>query len=1759
MPAMGMVRIRSGSALVLMLLVAIMVLGGVSAAFAGTVTTWSGVQPAGVAGTNIPITATGRTNSDGKPLVAASLKLYVDGVLIPRPTYTASVLSTYLYVYYNPAPALTDGPHTFRVEITDTAGKLSFKQWGATVAQPPSATWLAPSAGATVYTGRPRVVMSLSDNTPATTLAVAGEVRSGSSAGPVVATFGGMGLSAGSNSFTISSELVFGTHYLTATVTDASGSTRVLSGATSRSFTAVSVPAMTVLESCDSCHAATRTSHPTPASVDCLVCHEGYDGDHMEGTDYCEDCHSDGWHNPGGLTVPVTGSCTSCHSASRPGIVRHTAQSTSVAHESSCGGCHYGTLIAEHAVTKVGSSYAYQCDMCHGSTDTAVQTAIMTENTACSACHLDGFHAEFEVKHTFAGMDASCQGAGCHAATLEDAHSAFVGPGNRYPQYADTCALCHQNADPDRAPADATAECGSCHASADHESLHAVTDQSSCDSCHAATSLTLLHINAQTTLNCASCHESTDPEVVATIAAGNLACAGCHTVQGADYHLDFGVKHTYAAIDSSCQTSGCHASTLVDAHSAFVGGGNRYPQYADTCALCHGNEDSQRVPDGATAACSSCHAETHGDTGVIHTATVTSASMSILGTSFGPHACSECHASAVLTDLHGGTSSCGTCHPAPANTATPWTKGCAQGGCHTVGSSAPQHASLDTAHATTPKTCTTTAGCHSGGTNVAAIHTEQGCAACHGAGVTPTSECVSCHDMAAPHGDDRAIHATTVTTGDVKLFDNHEGYAPLSWSLDCNLCHESANLLDAHGNDCASCHSGPRGTFTTWNKTCQQGGCHVTFHAEAPAAHQNEYNTNDCETNCHNSDWSVPLENCGFCHTLVDRNPPVTNSNVKTSYIGTARIALTVSDAWPSSGNAHTYYTVDSGPQTEGTVILVPAPTTGSESHSVRFWSVDNDGNVETAKTASFMVSPDSTPPATEFDGQTSNVGPASIALLATDNGTSGVKATYYRLDGAPIAAGNFLAVPEPISGTQNHSLEFWSVDWSDNEESHQTVEFSVTKDSVAPTGSIVIAAGATYTRVQSVALALSSSDPGGSGVSQMRFSNNNSTWSAWETYGTSKSWYLASGNGAKTVWVQYRDVAGNVSTNSDGITFDSVAPTGGSVLINNNVASTTSSVVTLNLSATDTLSGVADMRLSTNGSTWGAWEPYATTKAFALIAGSGTRSAYVQFRDTAGNTTGSYWDWITVTTDTVAPTGSVSINGGAAATNTNGVTLTLSASDTGGSGLSQMRFSNDNSTWSTWETYATSKGWTLTPGDGSKAVYVQFRDADLNVSTTYSDDIVVETATGTATTSLSMNDDAWVDAAPGASGGWATFSIYADGVLIGTKPADGTSTWDCPQTSVSSGARIDIVADCGFSDFGTIYAENRPLTYTTYLPAGSTRLEAATWIGFPGFSEGHSVDGDMYGYPDYDFEYVLISRSTISNILYAAGSSDTIAPTGAISVNGAAMFTSQPSTTLTLSADDAGGSGVSQMRFSNDNSTWSAWEAYATSKSWSLASGNGAKTVYVQYRDGASNESAVYSDGITLDGTVPTGSVVVNGGASSTNNTAVTLTLSANDTGGSGLSQMRFSNDNSTWSAWEAYTTSKSWTLTSGDGAKTVYAQYRDAAGGVSSSYSDYITLSTAVGTSTLAFIWDSEGSAELHVENAAGATIASTHVEGYGSDLSWYVTVPSGQDYYLVCDYYDDWEYGGSGGGYGKWTSDTSINPDGVLSPGETVTWHY
>jgi hypothetical protein len=80
-------------------------------------------------------------------------------------------------------------------------------------------------------------------------------------------------------------------------------------------------------------------------------------------------------------------------------------------------------------------------------------------------------------------------------------------------------------------------------------------------------------------------------------------------------------------------------------------------------------------------------------------------------------------------------------------------------------------------------------------------------------------------------------------------------------------------------------------------------------------------------------------------------------------------------------------------------------------------------------------------------------------------------------------------------------------------------------------------------------------------------------------------------------------------------------------------------------------------------------------------------------------------------------------------------------------------------------------------------------------------------------------------------------------------------------------------------------------------------------------------------------------------------------------------------------------------------------------------------------------------------DTTPPTGSVLINNGSPLTNDPNVVLTLSATDDIGT-VTSMQLSNDGVNWNASEPYATTKNWTLSAGEGTKTVYARFSDNAG---------------------------------------------------------------------------------------------------------------
>lgn len=133
-------------------------------------------------------------------------------------------------------------------------------------------------------------------------------------------------------------------------------------------------------------------------------------------------------------------------------------------------------------------------------------------------------------------------------------------------------------------------------------------------------------------------------------------------------------------------------------------------------------------------------------------------------------------------------------------------------------------------------------------------------------------------------------------------------------------------------------------------------------------------------------------------------------------------------------------------------------------------------------------------------------------------------------------------------------------------------------------------------------------------------------------------------------------------------------------------------------------------------------------------VADDGAHTVYIRSTDSYTNTnTIDNWIEFDFLVDRQGPQGSVTINSGASSTTSVNATLTLQATDVY-SQVTQMMICN-NSTFQNcvFEEYSTSKSWTLQPAGSTAIVYVQFKDALGNVSSTLSDSIAF--ISGTAVT----------------------------------------------------------------------------------------------------------------------------------------------------------------------------------------------------------------------------------------------------------------------------------------------------------------------------------------------------------------------------------------------------------------------------------------
>lgn len=310
-----------------------------------------------------------------------------------------------------------------------------------------------------------------------------------------------------------------------------------------------------------------------------------------------------------------------------------------------------------------------------------------------------------------------------------------------------------------------------------------------------------------------------------------------------------------------------------------------------------------------------------------------------------------------------------------------------------------------------------------------------------------------------------------------------------------------------------------------------------------------------------------------------------------------------------------------------GTVV-VPS---GDGVKTVRAWLRDAAGNT-TLSPLTATTNLDATRPTTGAVTGTGGIGRVVLQVGASTDAGSGIaghRVVFSTGTAAPTTCATGTALPDTTSTTIAHEgltngttyrYRVCALDRAGNVGTGNTVSATAVPELDPPTGTILIASGATWTRTPTVALTLTATDA--SSVTTMCLSSTTSC-TAWRAFARTSSFGVASGAGTRTVYAWFRDQWGNTSTApaSDTIQLDSTAPTAPTV-----VATAITGGITLTISgSSDAGSGIAGFVLASARTTAPASCATATgvpeaTPRTATITGTGAIGWRVCARDVAGN-----------------------------------------------------------------------------------------------------------------------------------------------------------------------------------------------------------------------------------------------------------------------------------------------------------------------------------------------------------------------------------------------------------------------------------------------------------------------------------------------------------------------------------------------------------
>ncbi|MBX7099570.1 MAG: carboxypeptidase regulatory-like domain-containing protein [Myxococcaceae bacterium] len=447
-----------------------------------------------------------------------------------------------------------------------------------------------------------------------------------------------------------------------------------------------------------------------------------------------------------------------------------------------------------------------------------------------------------------------------------------------------------------------------------------------------------------------------------------------------------------------------------------------------------------------------------------------------------------------------------------------------------------------------------------------------------------------------------------------------------------------------------------------------------------------------------------------------------------------------------------------------------------------------------------------------------------------------------------------------------------------------------------------------------------------------------------WQPFNASQTLSLPSGDGAKPVFGCVRDAARNVGTIPQAnITLDTTGPSPVSAALvgstPTNAASVTVSVSASDVSglgASDALTASLDP-FFTSGNVGPSAFPGTSQVVVPLSGGDGAKTVNVRFRDAVGNES---FASVPLTWDTRRPSGSFTLAGALAdgtastvRTATNAVTLTITPDDATGVLVGDENLAACPTAAASYAALgALVVPTTMTSALNPREVRLCLRDAAGNVSLAPIARTIAFDATGPSGCALTLSGQPYRGVTPPA-GKSANLTVNASvGATCSETPAE------------------------------------------IFLTSASTTCSATA--SYPWQSFGAGLTAQLAG-PDGTntiFGCVRDAARNVGTLTPGTITLDTIGPTApVVVVDGDAPYINAAQVTarggnigtLTGSAQTA-----VDWTFSESSSSFPAFVALGA-PSFTFA-GTGVRTVYAKFRDDVGNESAVVSDSINIDVTAP-------------------------------------------------------------------------------------------------------------------------------------------------------------------------------------------